>query len=189
MVLSEYARLRAINWLNGMQSSGAFDGFDEENMDFESLSNEDIRYYFIEWYFTEPDEEVEDEPELILERQRILFSEQDSKRLYGLYDLQLKGLKAQYVADSYDDMVEQGADRVVTYSEDDEEEWENYSDDEICFNDGYMPIEITEEEYDKVSDSDEIGMCTVVSGLDIDVQRVEVAYQKMKERIKSKVES
>lgn len=77
-------------------------------MDFESLSNEDIRYYFIEWYFTEPDEEVEDEPELILERQRILFSEQDSKRLYGLYDLQLKGLKAQYVADSYDDMVEQG---------------------------------------------------------------------------------
>ncbi|MGN9410394.1 hypothetical protein ACTMR5_15580, partial [Enterococcus faecium] len=106
-----------------------------------------------------------------------------------LYDLQLKGLKAQYVADSYDDMVEQGADRVVTYSEDDEEEWENYSDDEICFNDGYMPIEITEEEYDKVSDSDEIGMCTVVSGLDIDVQRVEVAYQKMKERIKSKVES
>lgn len=108
MVLSEYARLRTINWLNGMQSSGAFDGFDEENMDFESLSNEDIRYYFIEWYFTEPDEEVEDEPELILERQRILFSEQDSKRLYGLYDLQLKGLKAQYVADSYDDMVEQG---------------------------------------------------------------------------------
>ncbi len=68
MVLSEYARLRTINWLNGMQSSGAFDGFDEENMDFESLSNEDIRYYFIEWYFTEPDEEVEDEPELILER-------------------------------------------------------------------------------------------------------------------------
>lgn len=43
MVLSEYARLRTINWLNGMQSSGAFDGFDEENMDFESLSNEDIR--------------------------------------------------------------------------------------------------------------------------------------------------
>lgn len=55
MVLSEYARLRTINWLNGMQSSGAFDGFDEE---------------------------VEDEQELILERQRILRSEQDSNTLF-----------------------------------------------------------------------------------------------------------
>lgn len=70
--LSVYAKERTINWLNGMQSQGAFEGFDEETMDFEKLSDEDLAYYFVEWYFTEAEEELEDEEELIEERKRIL---------------------------------------------------------------------------------------------------------------------
>lgn len=77
--LSEYAKFRTIEWLNDMQSSGFFDGFDEGEMDFKILSDEEIIYYFIEWYFTEPDEDVEDEQELILERNKILFSTQNRK--------------------------------------------------------------------------------------------------------------
>ncbi|WP_336682845.1 hypothetical protein [Enterococcus casseliflavus] len=71
-VISEYAKQRTLNWLNGMQSQGEFDGFDEEKMNFENLSDEDIAFYFVEWYFTEPDEEYEEEQELIAERNRIL---------------------------------------------------------------------------------------------------------------------
>lgn len=79
IVLSEYAKFRTIDWLNDMQSKGFFDGFDEGEMEFKNLSNEEIIYYFIEWYFTEPDEDVEDEQELILERNKILFSKQNRK--------------------------------------------------------------------------------------------------------------
>ena len=71
-VISEYAKQRTLDWLNGMQSQGEFNGFDEETMNFESLSDEDITFYFVEWYFTEPDEEYEEEQELIAERNRIL---------------------------------------------------------------------------------------------------------------------
>lgn len=71
-VISEYAKQRTLDWLNGMQSQGEFNGFDEEKMNFENLSEEDIAFYFVEWYFTEPDEEYEEEQELIAERNRIL---------------------------------------------------------------------------------------------------------------------
>lgn len=71
-VIDEYAKQRTLDWLNGMQSQGEFDGFDEETINFESLSDEDIAYYFVEWYFTEPDEEYDEEQELIAERTRIL---------------------------------------------------------------------------------------------------------------------
>lgn len=71
MILSEYAKERTISWLEGMQQGGAFDGFQEQNMEFRNLDDDDLKYYFVEWFFTEPDEDVEDEKELIAERKRI----------------------------------------------------------------------------------------------------------------------
>ena len=71
MILSEYAKERTISWLEGMQQNGAFDGFQEQNMEFRNLDDDDLKYYFVEWFFTEPDEDVEDEKELIAERKRI----------------------------------------------------------------------------------------------------------------------
>lgn len=70
--LSDYAKERTIDWLNGMQSNGFFEGYPENDMDFTELADEDLAYYFIEWYFTEPDEEFEDDDELVAERKRIL---------------------------------------------------------------------------------------------------------------------
>lgn len=70
--LSDYAKERTIDWLYGMQSNGFFEDQPESDMDFTELSNEDLVYYFIEWYFTEPDEEYEDDDELVAERKRIL---------------------------------------------------------------------------------------------------------------------
>ena len=69
--IDEYAKERTINWLNGMQSNGNFEGFPEDEMKFEDLPDSDIEYYFLEWYFTEDDEYL-DETELIETRKKLL---------------------------------------------------------------------------------------------------------------------
>lgn len=46
-------RLRTIHWLETNQSQGAFDGFEEENIDFNNMNDEVIEWYFIEWFFTD----------------------------------------------------------------------------------------------------------------------------------------
>ena len=69
--IDEYAKERTINWLNGMQSNGKFEGFPEDEMKFEDLPDSDIEYYFLEWFFTEDDEYV-DETELIETRKKLL---------------------------------------------------------------------------------------------------------------------
>lgn len=70
--IDEYAKERTINWLNGMQSNGKFEGFPEDEMKFEDLLDSDIEYYFLEWYFTEDDDEVSYETELIETRKKLL---------------------------------------------------------------------------------------------------------------------
>ena len=70
--IDEYAKERTINWLNGMQSIGMFEGFPENDMKFEDLPDSEIEYYFLEWYFTEDDDEVSDEIELIETRKKLL---------------------------------------------------------------------------------------------------------------------
>ena len=69
--IDEYAKERTIQWLNGMQSIGAFYGHPEDEMKFEDLPDSDIEYYFLEWFFTEDDEYV-DETELIETRKKLL---------------------------------------------------------------------------------------------------------------------
>ena len=69
--IDEYAKERTIQWLNGMQSLGAFCGFPENDMEFEDLPDNEIEYYFLEWYFTEDDEYL-DETELIETRKKLL---------------------------------------------------------------------------------------------------------------------
>ena len=69
--IDEYAKERTINWLNGMQSNGKFEGFPEDEMKFEDLPDNEIEYYFLEWYFTEDDEYL-DETELIETRKKLL---------------------------------------------------------------------------------------------------------------------
>ncbi|WOZ17591.1 hypothetical protein [Staphylococcus phage vB_SauM-T-SE-G1] len=46
-----------IEWLELTQGHGEFDGFDEEIMDFRKLDDEDIKWYFENWYFTEEKQE------------------------------------------------------------------------------------------------------------------------------------
>jgi len=74
MKLDKYVKDRTISWLEGMQVDGAFQGQPENEMDFQKLSDNDLGYYFIEWYFTEDDQTAleNDETELLQERKRIL---------------------------------------------------------------------------------------------------------------------
>lgn len=74
MKLNKYAKNRTISWLEGMQGIGAFQGQQENEMDFRKLSDDDLIYYFLEWYFTDDDQAAieNDEIELLQERKRIL---------------------------------------------------------------------------------------------------------------------
>ena len=38
-----------VGWLENTRSSGAFEGFAEEEMDFDTLSPDEISWYFQEW--------------------------------------------------------------------------------------------------------------------------------------------
>ena len=70
--IDEYAKGRTITWLYVMQSIGAFYSFPEDDMKFEDLPDSEIEYYFLEWYFTEDDDVVSDETELIETRKKLL---------------------------------------------------------------------------------------------------------------------
>lgn len=74
MKLNKYAKDRTISWLESMQYIGAFEGQPENEMDFRKLSDDDLIYYFLEWYFTDDDQTAleNDETELLQERKRIL---------------------------------------------------------------------------------------------------------------------
>lgn len=74
MKLNKYAKDRTISWLESMQKDEAFQGQPENEMDFKKLSDDDLIYYFIEWYFTDDDQTAleNDEMELLQERKRIL---------------------------------------------------------------------------------------------------------------------
>lgn len=42
-------RKETIKWLTINRDNGFFDGFDEENMDFEDLGDEELLWYYYEW--------------------------------------------------------------------------------------------------------------------------------------------
>lgn len=109
-------------------------------------------------------------------------------KYYGLFDLQLDGIKANYVEHDYQSMIERGADRVITLddTEENEEYFEMVSDVEIVFHADYMPIELTKREMEIVENSDEIGLLTTVSGIVIEQYRVDKAYEKIIDEVKRK---
>ena len=69
--MDDYTKKRIIQWLNEMQSIGGFYGFPEDDMEFEDLPDNEIEYYFLEWYFTE-DDEILDETGVIKNRKKLL---------------------------------------------------------------------------------------------------------------------
>lgn len=73
--ISYEARKRTIEWLNDMQSVGEFEGFDEDKMNFEKLPDDEVQYYFLEWYCTQDkidNDEFESDTEILNERARLL---------------------------------------------------------------------------------------------------------------------
>lgn len=42
-------REETVLWLNQNQSNGFFEGFPEENMDFEELSDDELQWYYDSW--------------------------------------------------------------------------------------------------------------------------------------------
>lgn len=55
--MNKNVKASTIEWLELTQGHGEFDGFDEEDMDFRKLDDEDIKWYFENWYFTEEKQE------------------------------------------------------------------------------------------------------------------------------------
>lgn len=43
---------RTINWLETSQTDGDFDGFYEEKANFKNMDDDEIEWYFVEWFFT-----------------------------------------------------------------------------------------------------------------------------------------
>lgn len=73
--ISNEARKRTIEWLNDMQSAGEFEGFEENKMNFEKLPDDEVQYYFLEWYCTQDkidNDEFESDTEILNERARLL---------------------------------------------------------------------------------------------------------------------
>ena len=57
IIMNKNVKTSTIEWLELTQGHGEFDGFDEENMNFRKLDDEDIKWYFENWYFTEEKQE------------------------------------------------------------------------------------------------------------------------------------
>ena len=57
--IKKYNRDAAISWLKSNQSHGAFEGHIENSMDFDSLSDEILQWYFDFWVteYTEDEKE------------------------------------------------------------------------------------------------------------------------------------
>ena len=56
MTMHKEMRDKTINWLNNNRGNGAFDGFHEERMVFEDLSEDELRWYFYNWVAEDGDE-------------------------------------------------------------------------------------------------------------------------------------
>ena len=46
-----------ISWLETNQGNGFFEGFEEENMSFEKMSDEDLEWYYDNWVVADTEEE------------------------------------------------------------------------------------------------------------------------------------
>lgn len=57
-----------------MQTIGAFDNTEQENMDFKKLSDSELKSYFLEWYFTADyaNDNKDNEQELYKARKQLL---------------------------------------------------------------------------------------------------------------------
>lgn len=51
--MNERIKENTIDWLESMQAQGFFDGFEEENANFKNMNNDDLEWYFLNWYFTD----------------------------------------------------------------------------------------------------------------------------------------
>ena len=51
--MNSAVKQRTIEWLEQSQAQGSFDGFDEENKHFRQCSDDEIEWYFVEWFFTD----------------------------------------------------------------------------------------------------------------------------------------
>lgn len=88
---------------------------------------------------------------------------------YGLFDEQLGGFKATYTATNKKEIYEQGADRVFQLASKEELEGIDVSyPKKVCEAFGYSAKEITKEQAEIIRDSDEIGLLTIVSGIESD---------------------
>lgn len=86
------------------------------------------------------------------------------KKYYGLFDCQLGGFKANYASENYQKVLEMGAERACDLSQSDTEPCPpGLLDIEILNLYGYEVKEISEEQYQKILKSDEIGLLTTVS--------------------------
>jgi hypothetical protein len=86
------------------------------------------------------------------------------KKYYALYDLQLGGFKAGMANTSYESVVELGAERAYTLSQNDEEHCpEGLSDVEILEQYEYDVREVSEKEYEIILNSEEYGLLTTVT--------------------------
>ena len=70
--ISKEAREATIRWLENGRCNGEFDGFAEENMNFKEISDEEIAYYFVEWFFMDKDSDSDVDGNLIAERNKML---------------------------------------------------------------------------------------------------------------------
>ncbi|MDN0189126.1 hypothetical protein [Staphylococcus sp. GDY8P72P] len=51
--MNSAVKQRTIEWLEQTQGQGSFDGFDEQNKDFRQCTDDEIEWYFVEWFFTD----------------------------------------------------------------------------------------------------------------------------------------
>ena len=51
--MNSAVKQRTIEWLEQTQAHGSFDGFDEADKDFRKCSDDEIAWYFTEWFFTD----------------------------------------------------------------------------------------------------------------------------------------
>lgn len=74
--MSEELKGRIISWLENARSTGAFDGHDEETMEFNQLDEKDLRYYLEDWMLPTLPSHYTDEEELL---------ENEGKELYDIW--------------------------------------------------------------------------------------------------------
>lgn len=76
-------REHTIHWLVENQNKGAFEGFTEENINFDILPDSEIEWYFINWYFTDEFISMELENERLKSNYKEHFNERNRILLNG----------------------------------------------------------------------------------------------------------